>query len=370
MKKIKILQYTGAMNRGGAETLLMNIYRNIDRNKFEFHFITHSKEKSDYDEEIKLLGGKVIYLEPANIKCLSKYKKDFSLINKKFGPYDVIHSHIQLMNGLVLKEAKKNNIKIRISHAHSNGDCEKSSVFRSLYRIHSKNLIKKYSNYKLSCSYESGKYLYNYSKFKVLNNAIDLSQFNEKIKEDLREELGLNDNDILITHIGTFKEAKNHDFIIDVFNEINNKDKRYKLILVGRGNLLQDIKEKVKKLGLNEYVYFLGVRDDIPKILQATDIFFMPSKLEGLPVALVEAQSAGVNCVISTNIPKECDMGIGLINYESLSNDLNDWVNLILNLDLNYVDFMVREKAIINKGYSLKENVKFLENLYLNYMEQ
>ena len=366
MAKIKVLQYTGAMNRGGAETLLMNIYRNIDRKKFEFHFITHSKEKSDYDEEIKSLGGKIIYLEPANIKYLSKYKKDFHLINEKFGPYDAIHSHVQLMNGLVLKEAKKNNIDIRISHAHLNGDYEKNSVFRNLYRRYSKSLIKKYSKYRLSCSYESGKYLYPGNKFKILNNAIDIEQFKDKGKGSLRDELGLSKDDIVITHIGTFKEAKNHEFIIDVFKELNNRDKRYKLILVGRGILLKDIKEKVKRLNLDNYVYFLGVREDIPNIFKATDIFFMPSILEGLPVVLVEAQAAGVNCVISTNIPKECDMGIGLINYQSLNSNLNDWVDLILNLNLNFVDFTIREKAIINKGYSLEKNIIFLESLYSN----
>ena len=112
MEKIKILQYTGAMNRGGAETLLMNIYRNIDRNKFEFHFITHSKDKSDYDDEIIRLGGKVIYIEKPSLKELKVFSKNFKSIVDEFGPYNAIHSHVQLFNGIVLREAKRNNIKI------------------------------------------------------------------------------------------------------------------------------------------------------------------------------------------------------------------------------------------------------------------
>ena len=154
--KIKVLQYTGAMNRGGAETLLMNLYRNIDRSKFEFHFITHSKEKSDYDDEIIKLGGQVIYLEKPNLKDLKKFSNSFKSIVEKYGPYNAIHAHVQLFNGIVLREAKRNNIKIRVSHAHLNGDYENTNILRKLYRGYSKFLINKNSTNKIACSYKSG----------------------------------------------------------------------------------------------------------------------------------------------------------------------------------------------------------------------
>lgn len=365
MEKIKILQYTGAMNRGGAETLLMNIYRNIDRNKFEFHFITHSKYKSDYDDEIIRLGGKVIYLEKPSLKELKVFSKNFKSIVDEFGPYNAIHSHVQLFNGIVLREAKRNNIKIRVSHAHLNGDYAKSNILRSIYIGYSKFLINNNSTNKISCSYESGKYLYNSDKFILLNNAIDINEFKFDNKSNyLKKELNLDEDEKIITHIGTFKEAKNHNFIIDIFKEIRKSNSKYKLVLVGRGELEPKIRYKANELGLSDDIYFLGVREDIPKILQSTDVFFMPSILEGLPVVLVEAQAAGVPCVISKNIPKESDMGLNIIKNLELNDDKEKWIEAIINNNDSKIKFELRKDKIIKNGFDLDNNIKFLSNLY------
>lgn len=367
MEKIKILQYTGAMNRGGAETLLMNIYRNIDRNKFEFHFITHSDSKSDYDDEIIRLGGKILYLEKPSIHKITKFSKEFKQIINIHGPYSAIHTHMQLFNGIVLNEAKKNGIKIRISHAHLNGDYGKNNLLRQIYVNYSKRLINKNSTYKLSCSNESGYYLYKSENFKLINNAIDINQFKFNKKSDyLKKELNIDQDFKIITHIGTFKDAKNHKFIIEVFKNLNNINKKYKLVLIGRGELEKEIKQKTKDLNLENDVYFLGVREDIPKILQSTDVFFMPSVLEGLPVVLVEAQACGVPCVISNNIPKESDMGLKLTKVLDLKDDKNIWVNeLIKSSNIERIDFDVRAKKIINNGYDLNKNIITLSQLYL-----
>lgn len=365
MEKIKILQYTGAMNRGGAETLLMNIYRNIDRSKFEFHFITHSKEKSDYDEEIMQLGGKIIYLDKPNLSNLKKFRYQFKEVTIKNGPYAAIHTHVQLFNGIVLKAAEHSKINVRISHAHLNGDYNKKNALRKLYVNFSKYLINKYSTDKLSCSYESGKYLYESENFTLVNNAIDINQFKfDKKSNKLKEELNLDKDCKIITHIGTFKEAKNHEFIINVFKEINNLNKEYKLVLVGRGELQEKIMEMVKLLSIENEVFFLGVREDINNILQCSNVFFMPSILEGLPVALVEAQAAGVRCVISNNIPKDCDMGLNLINSLSLDDNILEWVNTIINLNSVDIKFDERKRKIVESGYDLKNNIEFLGKLY------
>ncbi|MBI6056662.1 glycosyltransferase [Clostridium perfringens] len=370
--KIKVLQYTGAMNRGGAETLLMNLYRNINRDKFEFNFISHSKEKSDYDDEIIKLGGKIIYIDKPSIKDLKKFSRDFNNVIKKYGPYDVIHTHVQLFNGFVLKEAAKNNIKIRVSHAHLNGDYSKSSFFRKIYEVYSKYLINKNSTYKISCSYPSGEYLYNGDDFLLLNNAVDVKQFEFDNKCDaLKKELKISSSEKIITHIGTFKEAKNHDFIVDVFKRINEKDKSYKLILVGRGQLEDKIKQKVIDNGLDEYVHFLGVREDIPLILQSTDVFFMPSILEGLPVVLVEAQAAGVKCVISDQIPNQCDMGLGLVKSLSLEKDsIEEWAEEVMNIPHDYLTFEKRKNALLSNGFDLSRNIKVISEIYENKVGQ
>lgn len=363
--KIKVLQYSGAMNRGGAETILMNIFRNIDREKFEFHFITHSKNNSDYDEEIVSLGGRIIYLDKPNYKNIGVFKAQFRKIVQQYGPYDVIHSHVQLFNGLVLSEAKKNHIRHRISHAHLNGDYGEMNFLRNIYVELSKYLIRKNATKLFACSKEAGEYLYNQLNFEVLNNAIDVNQFNYNVESKyLHNELGIDSDSKLIIHIGTFKSAKNHPFIIDVFNEIIKKDKKWRLILVGDGELKEKILQKVKTSQLQEYVYFLGKREDIPNLLQSSDIFLMPSILEGLPVVLVEAQAAGVPCIISNNIPKECDLGLGLVKRLDLKEDLNYWSDEILSQKGSKIHFEARKAAIRNSGYDLQKNLTILEKLY------
>lgn len=368
MKK-KILQYVGSMNRAGAETLLMNIYRNINREKYEFHFITHTKEKCDYDNEILVLGGKIIYLERPHIKKINKYNNDFKKIVEENGPYDAIHTHVQLMNGLVLKNAYECNIKNRISHAHLNGDYNKSSFFRDMYRKYSKYLIKKYATKNIACSNESGKYLYKERDFLLLNNAIDLEKFNDNgiYKRYLNKEFGLENNIKIITHIGRFVEAKNHEFIIDVFSNLFKEDKNYRLFLCGDGPLKEEIENKVFNLKLEDYIYFLGIRSDINKILLGSDLYFMPSILEGLPVALVEAQAAGCECLISNNIPRDGDLEIGIVDFLDLNKDLNVWVNEIKRkLQNEKVDFYTRKNKIIKSGFDLSKNIKFLEEIYSN----
>ena len=369
MKKIKILQYTGAMNRAGAETLLMNIYRNINRDKFEFHFISHTKEKCDYDDEIKKLGGKVIYLERPRIKNIKKFSNDIKKIIDEHGPYNAIHTHMQLLNGIVLNEAKKNDIRVRVSHAHLNGDYNKGNIIRKIYVNYSKYLINQNSTHRIACSNESGEYLYNGNEFNLVKNAIDINQFKFNIKEDhIYNELNLSKDIKLITHIGRFVEAKNHDFIIEVFDKVVKKDNAYRLLLVGQGELIESIKNKVQEYRLQEYIYFLGLRSDINKILASTDVFLMPSILEGLPVVLVEAQAGGIPCIISDNIPDECDMGLDLIEYLSLNSKHEEWANSIIqaskNKSLNKIDFNTRKDKITNNGYDLEKNIEFLSELY------
>lgn len=368
MEKIKILQYTGAMNRAGAETLLMNMYRNIDRDKFEFHFISHTEEKCDYDDEIKSLGGKVIYLERPRIKNIKKFSNDLKNIINKYGPYNAIHSHMQLLNGIVVKEAKKNGIKVRVSHAHLNGDYTKSSILRKIYVDYSRYLINKNSTYRIACSNESGEYLYNGNEFSLVNNAIDINQFNFNTKENyIHDELNLSKDIKLITHIGRFVEAKNHDFIIEVFDKVLKKDNTYRLLLVGQGELMESIKNKVAEYNLQRYVYFLGLRSDINKILASTDVFFMPSILEGLPVVLVEAQAAGVPCVISNNIPKEVDLGLDIVKVLDLDEDENKWIDAIISSsDKDKIEFNIRKEKIIANGYDLFNNIKFMSKIYEN----
>lgn len=363
MKK-KILQYTGGMNRAGAETLIMNIYRNFDRDKYEFHFISHFKGKCDYDDEIAKLGGKIIYIDSPRLNNLLDYKKDLINIFRTYGPYDAIHCHVQLFNGLILKLANDENINIRISHAHSNSDCKNKGFFRDIYKNISMNLIEKYSTTRLACSSEAGINLYKKNKFLIFKNCIDLKKYNCSRGSNLRKELNISDKEKIILHVGRFVELKNHKFILRVFKKLLLKEKKYKLLLVGDGKLFEDIKDKVDELKLNKNVYFLGVRNDIENIMLNSDLYFMPSILEGLPVSLIEAQAAGLPCIISNNISKECDIGLNLINRLSLDDDLEVWVDSILKSIKPKLDYLEKKEAFNNSGFSLEKNIEFLEELY------
>ncbi|HHD2754520.1 TPA: glycosyltransferase, partial [Clostridium perfringens] len=221
----------------------------------------------------------------------------------------------------------------------------------------------------IACSIESGKYLYDGRDFILLNNAIDLNNFNdnEKDKRYLREEFGLSNDIKIITHIGRFVEAKNHEFIVNTFSELIKKEKNYRLFLCGDGSLKKRIEEKVNELNIEKYVYFLGVRNDINKILLGTDLYFMPSILEGLPVALVEAQAAGCECLISKNIPKGSDLGIGIVDFLELNDDLETWIKEFKRkINNKKIDFSIRKNKIIESGFDLNKNIEILEETYSN----
>ena len=367
--KTKILQYVGGMNRAGAETLLMNIYRNTDREIYQFDFIYHTKEKCDYDDEILALGGRIIYLERPSIMNLNKYRSEFKNIVDEYGPYNTIHSHIQLMNGFVLDAASRANIKVRVSHSHLNGDYNKSNVIRNIYRKHAKSLIKKNSTNNLACSENAGKYLYDGRPFEVINNAVDLSSFNFRKEYDkyLNETLNIDNELKIITHIGRFVDAKNHKFIIEIMSELVKLDKGYRLVLCGDGPNRPDVEELIKTYGIEEYVYLLGIRSDINKILLSTDIFLMPSILEGLPVVLVEAQAAGCECVISKNIPNECDMHIGIVEFMSLEESATMWAKKIVTTKCEKIDFEIIRNKMQEANYDLLKNVEHLEEIYTTF---
>ncbi|MGL5764481.1 MAG: glycosyltransferase [Sarcina sp.] len=365
MKKIKVLQYVGGLNRAGAETMVMNIYRKFDRDKFEFYFACHENKKYDYEDEVESLGGHIIRIKAPQFQKQSIFEKEFADINKQYGPFDVVHSHINLMNSVVLKYAAKNNIRIRVSHSHSNKSLVKESIQRKVYNYLSSKMINKYSTCKLACSYEAGEFMYRGKDFKVINNAINLDDYKSCTNESIKKELNISESSKLIVHVGRFIDVKNHKFLIEVFNDLLKKEHNMHLILCGEGELFTEVKDQVKDLGIEKNVHFMGIRNDINMILQQSDIFVMPSKVEGIPLAVIEAQAARCVCVISDQIPKEVDIKAGLINFLPINKGLEIWVTKILNeLNVSKKDFIFIEEKMKEAGYDLSLNVDFLEKIY------
>lgn len=368
MKK-KILHITGAMNVGGTETMLINLYRKIN-NEIIFDFISYSNKESYYDKEIEALGGKIIRLFPPSDVGFIRAIKDIRKIIRENGPYDAVHTHTLFNCGIAVVAAYLSGIKVRVSHAHTTSD-DSTSLARKLYISVMRLLIRILSTDFLACSDGAGRYLFGDSivkskKYKMLPNYIDYEKFiNCSDKNSIRKELGIKDNDIVVGHIGRFIPAKNHKFLIDVFKEIILKNNKVKLLLVGDGELREQIEEEVNELGLENNVYFLGIRKDINNILNNMDLFILPSTYEGLGLVLLEAQASKVPCLVSEAIQPEVDLGIGLIKKLNLSEGNEAWagesIKIINKTNIKNIDVM---NVVKEKRYDLDSILNNLLSVY------
>ncbi|WP_078430860.1 glycosyltransferase family 1 protein [Alkalihalobacterium alkalinitrilicum] len=340
MKPIRILQVVTIMNRGGLETMLMNYYRKIDRSKIQFDFIVHRTEKGHYDDEIVALGGKVFRMpkiRPGN------YNLYFKQLDQFFGAhpeYQVVHSHINENSSFVLRAAKKAGVPCRIAHSHLS---DLGLDLKLPFRVYARLAMKDNANHYFACSKQAGEWLFGKKitksqQVKVLNNAVNVEefQFNENIRKKVREELNA-ENKLVIGHIGRFNKQKNHEYLIDIFKAVQDKQPDSVLVLVGDGHLRQQIEKKVNDLKLYSHVHFLGVREDIANLMQGFDLFLFPSLFEGLPVVLVEAQAAGLNCVVSNTITNEADL-TGRVEFLPLEEPPQQWANKILSLTYEHKD--------------------------------
>ena len=326
-RPIRILQITGGMNMGGIENFIMNIYRNIDRNKIQFDFLIHQEEKQIFEDEINFLGGKVFRIPSLAKVGHFKYLKglrDFFLSHQE---YQIIHSHYNTISGIILKEARKCSIKNRISHSHT--AYPKYKLLESIYKNYSKYLLRKNATEYLACSKEAGEWLYGKNKkFKIIKNGIDINKFlfDEKIRKSEREKLGMKEFSILC--LGRLSKEKNHMFLLEVMEEINKKEKDITLYIVGMGILENQLKQEVKNRKL-ENVKFLGVQKEVYKLLNAMDLMVFPSIYEGLGIVAIESQSNGLTVLASENIPDEADMKAGLFYKFNLSSGAEKWARKI-----------------------------------------
>lgn len=364
MDTIRILHIVTIMNRGGLETMLMNYYRKINRDRIQFDFLVHRQEEGAYDKEILALGGKIYRMPPINpIKhhiYLSEVKKFFNEHNE----YQIIHSHINTYSMYIIREAKKHNIPVRIVHSH----IAKYKLDKKLpFYLYTKFKVHAYVTDKFTCGEEAGQWLFGnkVNNVKVLPNAIDSKKFIfcEKRSKELRQQLNL-ENKFIIGHIGRFNEQKNHVFLINIFNEIYKKNKNARLILVGEGKLKNKIEKQIKDMGLENVVYLLGVREDIPDILMLFDVLLFPSLYEGLPVSIIEAQASGVRCILSDKVAKETAI-TNLVEFIGLEESIDVWRDRVLKY-VNGYKRINRYSELVKAGYDIENNVKWLEEFYIN----
>ncbi|MFD0682117.1 MULTISPECIES: glycosyltransferase family 1 protein [unclassified Paenibacillus] len=361
---IRILHVVVNMNRGGAETLLMNLYRNIDRSKVQFDFLTCNV--GVFDAEIVELGGvihRIPYVSDIGHFGYLKALDQFFAANPV---YKVVHSHMDKMSGWVLRSAKKAGIPMRIAHSHSTRS--EGGIAKQIYKWFAGQFILPNATDLLACSNKAANWLFPTKTYQIsiLNNGIVPEQFafSLQVKQEVRNELHISETNLVVGHVGRFDKPKNHAFLIDIFAELSKEKPDSILVLAGDGPLRLNIEKKVADLNLEEKVKFLGVRSDINRLLQAFDVFVFPSVHEGLPVTLIEAQGAGLPCVISDVISQEVDMEIGLIEYNPLLNS-KIWVDKIKHATAKKLSRNIPANTLSEKGYDIKKIAERTQDFYL-----
>ncbi len=360
---IRTLQIFTIMDRGGAETNIMNYYRKLDRSKFQFDFIVHREKIGAYESEIIELGGKITRFLPFNPFKNKAYKKQISNFFDH-NDYKIIHGNCSELGYYIYKEASKRNIPVIIAHAHNATD---GWNLKSPFRWYYKNKMRSYVNTYFSCGNLASIWLFgkkNAPKAFTMSNAIDTNNFRYNNAKDLLMRQNLDcENSTNLLHVGRFCAQKNHTFLIDIFVKLIKINPNSKLFLVGDGGEFQStILAKVKKLELQEKIIFLGSRSDVNEIAQAMDIFLFPSLFEGLPVSLVEAQAAGLKCIISDGVPEESILIPNNVEVISLQKSSKYWAEKITAFT-NHRKTDVSQ-IITDKKYDINANVIILENKY------
>ena len=359
-KPIRILQVVTHMNRGGLETMLMNYYRHIDRNKVQFDFLVHRQERAAYDDEIESLGGK-IYRLPRLVPWSKTYRRALNAFFKEHTEYKIVHVHQDCLSSVILKAAKKHGIPVRIAHSHN---ANQDRNLRYIIKLFYKQFIPRYATDLFACGKQAGDWMFGGAPFQILNNAIDtgLYQYDSVRAKQVRQTFEIAENTTVIGHIGRFCPQKNHNFLMDIFHAFLKIDPSAKLLLVGDGELRSAMEEKIHALGIEGSVILTGVRSDVPDLLQAMDVFLFPSLYEGLPVTLVEAQAAGLPCVISNTIPIDCDL-TKQIHRVSLEKTAETWAEKVYHCKA--LSRSETTAQLTAAGFDIRENARWLEEFYV-----
>ena len=360
---VRIIHMIGSLDIGGSQTMIMNIYRTIDRNRIQFDFIVDHSDQLYFKEEIEKLGGKVFVMPRFTGKNIFQVQKAWNCFFDAHPEYHVLHSHVRSYASIYFPIAKKHGIKTIIhSHSTSNG-----SGIKSVAKIILQYPLRYEADYFFGCSLKAGEWLFGKKivqsdRYFTIKNAIDTQKylFKRKQRSILRNQLRIEEDVTVFIHVGRFHEAKNQIFLLYVFAMLIKEMPNSMLLLVGDGELSSEIGKQIEQLNLKSNVKMLGARTDIPDILNAADAFLFPSKWEGLPVTVVEAQASGLPCFVSDKVTKE--VGISeLVQFLPIDKGAQAWGDAIKKADLSR-KYVIDE--IIQAGFDIKKSVEWLEGFY------
>ena len=357
---IRVLHMIASLDVGGSQTMMMNIYRNIDREKFQFDFVIDHPAETYFAEEIRSLGGRVFTMPAFHGTNAGEIKRDWNNFFYTHPEYRILHSHTRSYASLYLPVAKAHGVKTIIhSHSTSTGGGVKGAV-KAVMQLP----LRRQADVLMACSLDAGEWLFGKKacqseRFILLPNGIDTRRFHTdpETRSRYRRELKL-DGRYVIGHVGRFYDVKNHKFLLEVFQKVREKDENTVLLLVGVGPLMQETAQRAVELGIADEVIMTGNRDDVPELLGAMDVFAFPSLWEGLPMTVVEAQAAGLPCVLSDTITREVDVS-PLVEYLPLG-DAEQWADALL-------ERRPRQDVTENvaaAGFDIRSSARKLSELY------
>lgn len=362
-KPIRVLQVVASLDRGGAETSVMNYYRHTDRDHVQYDFVVHTPRRGAFEQEVEKLGGRVHRLPRFRWINLLAYRSAWRELLLRNPGYSVVHGHFFTISAIYLAVASKFGIRT-VAHSHANVPGLKGLLIRGI------NLpLRQRADVKAACSIDAARFFYgagavNRGDVVIINNAIEVERFrfDSGVRAATRSTLGLDDK-FVVGHIGRFEYSKNHSFLLDVFAELLRTEPRSTLLLVGDGTRRGEIESRIADLGLTEKVILTGVRSDIPDLLQAMDVFVVPSHYEGLGIVAIESQAAGLPTIVSDRLPHDVHI-TSLVESLPLAADVARWAAAILKHRGLY-DRVSPESEIGDAGFDVTREVRKLEGLYL-----
>ena len=368
---IRILHVVGRMDRGGIETMLMNIYRNIDRTKIQFDFLAHYGREAAYNDEIRSMGGRIYEMPALKTDEKGCYWRYFAYVNalhrffREHREYKIIHGHMTNTASIYMPIAKKYGVTCRIAHSHNTRG--KAGLLGKVTDL-LQHSIHKHATDWFACSEAAAKWFYPKNalaegRITLISNAVDSQKFryDPDVRLHLRQSLGI-DGKIVIGCVARFRPEKNQAFLLDILQYIHKARTDVVLLFAGDGPCEQEVAQKARDMGLEQYVHFLGQRNDIPQLLQAMDVFALTSLWEGLPVVGIEAQASGLRCVVTDTTTSEMDALGGMVEFVSLDAPPSQWAEaLIRAAEQPRQDTYEQIRAA---GYDIHTTVPWLQNFY------
>lgn len=367
-KPIHVLHVLGGVGLGGAESRIMDLYRQMDREEIQFDFLVHAsaaRKPEFYDEEIQNLGGHIYVLPKFRVYNYFAYKKAVRAFFAAHREFRVVQGHMTSTAGIYLPIAKKAGVPVVAAHARNAGVVKGLKGLAT--RFFRRGLAKK-ADHCFACSALAGQDVFGEAamkagQVKVIYNAIDVGRFtyNEKVRRQVRAQLGI-DTGLVLGHVGRFQYQKNHPYLLEVFAAVCKKQPDARLLLLGEGEDRPAMEEKCRRLGIADKVHFLGNRKDAERFYQAMDLFLLPSFFEGLPGVLVEAQAAGLRCFVSDTVTREAK-ATDLVTYLSIGEPPVRWAEEILK----QADYTRRDTAqeLRRAGFDVRAQAQGYRQFYL-----